>query len=96
MLFLAKEHAGHLYPRAAGRHLPDTERDPSPESPLDCLGAHQPDDRLAVFGYGELTASSPAPMGKRAPSMWASGGPWDGTLTAVSGTASLPSVLVRH
>lgn len=67
VLFLAKEHAGHLYPRAAGRHLPDTERDPSPESPLDCLGAHQSDDRLAVFGYGELTGFFSGTHGKESP-----------------------------
>lgn len=52
VLFLAEEHAGHLHPRVAGRHVPDTERDPSPESPLDYLGTHQSDDRLAISGYG--------------------------------------------
>lgn len=52
VLFLAEEHAGHLSPRAAERHVPDTERDPSPESPLDYLRTHQSDDRLAIFGYG--------------------------------------------
>lgn len=67
MLFLAKEHSGHLHPRAARRHLPDTEWDPSPESPLDCLRTHQSDDCLALFGYGELTGFFSSVHGKESP-----------------------------
>lgn len=52
VLFLAEEHAIHLHPRTARRHLPDTQRNPSSESPLDYLRTHQSDDRLAIFGYG--------------------------------------------
>lgn len=52
VLFLAEEYASHLYPRTSRRHLPDTKRDPSPESPLGYLRTYQSDDRLAIFGYG--------------------------------------------
>lgn len=58
MLFLAEEYAGHLDYQHAREHLPCTERHPSLESPLDHVGAHQSDDRVAVFGCGELMSLS--------------------------------------
>lgn len=56
VLFLAEECAGHLDYKDATRRLPCAERHPRLESPLDHLGTHQPDDRVAVFGCGELCA----------------------------------------
>lgn len=50
MLFLAEERAGPLDERDARKLVLCAERRPSSESPLDHVGAHQPDDCMAVFG----------------------------------------------
>lgn len=50
MLFLAEERAGPLDGRDARKLVLCAERRPSSESPLDHVGAHQPDDCMAVFG----------------------------------------------
>ncbi|KAB1256148.1 O-acyltransferase like protein [Camelus dromedarius] len=50
MLFLAEEHAGHLDHKDAREHVLCPEWPPRSEPPLDHFGAHQPDDRVAVFG----------------------------------------------
>lgn len=53
MLFLAEERACHLDYKDARRHMLGTEWHPSLESPLDHVGAHESDDRVAVSGCGQ-------------------------------------------
>lgn len=54
MLFLAEECASHLDHHDARKHVLCPEWHPGLESPVDHVGAHQPDDRMAVSGCGEL------------------------------------------
>lgn len=54
MLFLAEDCAGHLVYQDTRKHVLCIEWHPSLESPVDHVGAHQSDGRMAVFGCGEL------------------------------------------
>lgn len=50
MLLLAEDHAGRLDVGDTRTHVLRAQRHPGSESPLDRVGAHGADDRVAVFG----------------------------------------------